>query len=622
MSLFDRIGRSRLTAVAIGLAVILFLAVNVIAGQTLRTARVDLTENELFSVSQGTKQLLADLEEPIHMRLFLSQNLVTSAPQLAAYAGRVRSLLETYADLSGGRITLEVIDPQPFSEAEDRAVGLGINRFRIAGAEDALFFGLAATNSTDGKAEIPVFSPDREAFLEYDLTRLVAELGQPGKPVVAVFDGIGLAGNPMTGMPEQQVLVQLREFFDVRVVAGEVDELPENTRVVLAIHPQDLPERTRYTLDQWVLSGGATMVFVDPFAETQQGPRPGMPAPNPTSDLDKLFAAWGVTYDPEKAVADPASALRTVKRIEGRETEVANYPWIAVREGGMAGSDAVLSQLSTIVMTTAGALGAKDGTELTPLLTASPEAGLVKAADAGSPYGDPRKLIADMEKPEGPIVLAARVAGALKTAFPDGKPEGSAAEGEPLKSLQGTAQLIVVADADMLMDRNWIQRRQIFGQEMAQAFANNGDFVLNAVEQMAGGAALADLRGRGVSWRPFERIVELNRAAEARYLAEEQQLLQKLKDTEAKIRELSQNAPEEGELVSAESAHAIEQFRSELLATRAQLREVQYDLRRDVEQLKTWITTANVGLVPAVVAAFALGFALRRPKRRLPSKDA
>ncbi len=620
MSFVSKFTRQRLVILSIGLAVILFLAINLIASHGMRTARVDLTDQNLFSLSQGSRQLLANMNEPIHMRLFLSENLLQSAPQLASYARRVRAMLDTYADLSNGMILLEIIDPKPFSDDEDRAVGLGVNRFQVNGTGDPVFFGLAATNSTAGKAEIPVFSPNREAFLEYDLTRLIADLGQSGKPVVAMLDGLGLTGSPMAGSQEQQVVTQMREFFDVKLIDGEIDTLPENTRVVMVVHPQSLSDRTLYTLDQWVLGGGATIVFADPHAETQQGPRPGMPQADAATNFDKLFAAWDVGFDPTKAVGDPVYALRTTRTIGNRQVDVANYPWIGVRPDGMERSDAILNQLSSIVLTTAGAFTKKgDDIALKPLLTASDEAGLISTTEAASPFGDPRQLLSSLQKPKDPLVLAARLTGSLKTAFPDGKPEGSDAKGEPLKQLNGRANVILVGDADMLMDRNWMRRQQIFGQTIARAFANNGDFVINALEQMSGGVALADLRGRGISWRPFERIASLEKEAESRYLAKEQALLKRLQDTEAKIHELNKVEREDGNLISPETLAAVEQFRAQMLATRAELRDVQYQLRRDVEQLKSWVTAANVGVIPTIVALLTLIIALRRPSRPIPT---
>ena len=613
--------QSRMVGIAIGLAAILFLAVNVISTNVLRSARLDLTEKSLFSLTEGTRTLLAQLEEPLHFRFFLSENLVQSAPQLSAYAKRVRSVLETYTRRAGGKITLEVIDPRPFSDEEDRAVGLGINRIRLPGVADPLFFGLSVTNSTSGRENIPIFAPDREAFLEYDLTRLVAELGQTGKPVIAILDGLGLSANLQARFPEQQLLSQLKDMYEVELLAGDVDVLPENTRVVMVIHPQNLSDRTAFTLDQWALGGGAMLVFLDPHAETQMGQAPGIPPADAASDFKKLLDAWGIEFDTGKTVADPAYAIRLPREIGGRQVEVQNYPLLMLLADSMERSDATLSQLSNLILTIAGGFRVSRGdVSIAPLLSGSADAGFVETSAAVDRQADPRRLLSAIEKPGHSVILAGRLTGALKTAFPDGRPEGSQASGEARKEIEGQANIILVGDADMLMDRNWIQQRQVFGQLVVEAFANNGDFVLNAVEQMIGGVALADLRGRGISWRPFERILAIENEAELRFRAKEQELVGRLQETERKIREFDTGRGEQadGPLLSEESVQAMEKFRADMLATRAQLREVQHDLRRDVERLKARITMINVGLFPAIVAACALGVSIRRRRRTVP----
>lgn len=624
MSKLNRIPKSRLVAVGAVLAIILYLAVNSLSSTLFRSTRVDLTDGGLYSLSHGTVAMLDKLDEPIHMRLFMSASLHEAAPALSAYASRVRAMLDTYESLSHGKITLEVIDPQPYSEEEDRAVGLGINRISLDGTSDPIYFGLAATNSTNGSANIPVFTPDREAFLEYDLTRLVAELGQPKKPVVALFDGLGLAGNPAAGQEPAQILSMLKETYSVETVGGDVDKLPDNTRVVVVVQPQKLSDRTLYTLDQWVLSGGATLVFADPFAETQAGPQPGVPVENNATDFQKMFDAWGVGFDVKKAIGDPDWAIRTVRNIGGRQAEVANYPWFAIHDDGFDRGDAVTSKLQAVVMTTAGAFTAtgKDST-LKPLMYASADAGLLPAGEAADPYGDPRTLLSKIEKAGGRPVVAARLEGKLHSAFPDGKPKDSATDAAPIKESASAPNVILVGDADMLSDRNWLQKQTVLGRQVAQAFANNGDFLLNAVEQMAGGVALADLRSRTVSWRPFTRIDALERAAEERFLAKQQELTQRIADTEKKLKDASSAGDaKDGELVSSEQAKATESFKSDLLAARAELREVQYNLRADVASLKSWIMILIIGVVPAAVALIALVFALRRPRRPVPVRKA
>ena len=689
----------RLAIAAALLGAVIFVCINLVSAQALRSQRVDLTEQHLYSLSQGTRTLLAELKEPVRFRLFMSSGLTKQAPQLAAFAGRVRSLLDSYVAAAKGNIILEVIDPRPFSEEEDRAVAFGIDGFSGSGGE-RLFFGLAATNSTTGRATIGVFSPDREQFLEYDLTRLVSDLGRRGKPVVALLDGLGLAGNPAVRIPEQQVLVQMKQFFDVKPISGEVEKLPDDTRVLMVVNPQDLPERTLFTIDQWVMGGNATLIFVDPYSENQFDPR-GAPPINPSSTLEPLFKSWGVKFDTTRAVGDPDYALRTERTISGRPVASQNLPWMALRGEALSRDEAMLAQLSAIVVTTAGAFETtKEGVTLRPLIKASDAAGTIDAALAGDRSADPRRLLVSFTKASKPPVIAARLVGPLDSAYPDGlaadkksdeakpdeakpddtkpdeakaddaksdvaksdeakpdeaksnvaktdaaksdeakpdvvkaadanpqaaKPEAGKAEvaksGGALKRSTNPANVILVGDVDMLMDRNWIQQQSLFGQTIAQAFANNGDFVINAIEQMAGGAALSDLRGRGVSWRPFELIQRMEADADSKFRAREQELTQQLRDTEQKLSQLPKAAEGANDVLTADQVKAIDGFRQQLLSIRSDLRGVQFDLRRDVDNLKNWVTAFNVGIVPVTVGIIALGFGLRRPKKPVPKKN-
>ena len=423
------------------------------------------------------------------------------------------------------------------------------------------------------------------------------------------------------GTREQQVLTQMKQFFDVKMVEPEPSKLPEATRVLMVVHPQGLSEKTLYLIDQWVMGGGATMVFVDPNAENQMGPR-GAPPPDASSNLEKLFAAWGVRYDPKRAVADPAFALQTERMINGRPTPMSNLPWIAVREEGMRKDDAIVAQLAAMVFTTAGSFETdKPGVTLRPLVTASSKGGTLPVEDMKDRNADLRLQLVKVARGAASPVIAGRLSGTLESAYPT-RPEGVTAAGEHAAKSAKPVNVILVGDADMLMDRNWVQRRNVMGSEVAQAFANNGDFVINAIEQMVGGMALADLRGRGVSWRPFERIQEIEAEANQRYRAKEQALQEKLKDAEQKLQELGRGGQKGTEVLTPKQVETIEKFRSELLATREELRATQFALRSDVDRLKNIIMAVNVAGVPLLIGVIALLLALRRKNRPLPRKDA
>jgi len=604
MNFLNQIKPKNLVKLSIFLSIIIFFCVNIIINNILGYSRIDFTENKLYSLSDGTKSLLENLKEPIHLRLFISSNLVKDVPQFSTYANRVETILKTYSNLSSGKITIETIDPKPFSDAEDRAVGMGINPFNATEMSDSLYFGLAATNSTNGQKNIPLFSPERETFLEYDLTSLISELSQTKKPVVSIIDNLGLSSDARIGKPEQQILKQMKEMFQVEMINESTNELNENTKVLMVIHPKFLSDETLYMIDQWVLDGGATLIFLDPYAETELSRQQGMPPMNPRSDLKKLLDTWGIKFDNKKAVLDSEFGFRIARKINGRDIQVTNYPWLNIRGDGLNRNDSSLSNLSTIVMTTAGSIeDTNKDPILEPIIRSSNKSGLGDAQKAGNPEGDPRDLLSNIKSENENYVLAGWIKGDLNSSFIDNE---NKRDKQIIKSKK-TSNVLLITDADMLMDRNWLTQRG--------AFANNGDFVLNVVEKMIGGNALSDLRGKSTSWRPFEKIIALEKVAEEKFLIEEQMLAKKLEGMEDKIRNLTQNNDKNSDVLSPETIKAIDGFKAEMMATRSQLRNVKFDLRRDVELLKKWIISLNVAILPIMFAAASLIISLRRKRK-------
>ena len=604
MNLINNIKSKNIIKLSVFLSILIFFSINVITNNILSSARVDFTENKLYSLSNGTMSLLKDLKEPIHIRLFVSSNLVKDVPQLSTYANRVETILQTYSNISNGKITLEIIDPKPFSDAEDRAVGMGINSFNATEMSDALYFGLAATNSTIGQKNIPIFSPERETFLEYDLTSLISDLSQIEKPVISIIDNLGLNADTRIGKPEQQILKQMKEMFQVEKIDENSNKLNKNTKVLMIIHPKFLSDETLYMIDQWILKGGATLIFLDPYAETEISRQQGMPPMNPRSNLKKLLDTWGIKFDDKKAVLDSEFGFRISRNINGRDIQVTNYPWLNIRGEGLNKNESSLSNLSTIVMTTAGSFELiDDKSVLEPIIISSQKSGLGDAQKAGDPKGDPRDLLPNIKSDNKNLTVAGWVKSNLNTSFRDKKNKD---DNQLLKSSK-KSNILLVADVDMLMDRNWLTQRG--------AFANNGDFVLNVMEKMVGGNALSDLRGKSTSWRPFEKIIALEKIAEEKFLIEEQMLAKKLKGMEDKIRNLTQNNDEDSDVLSPETIKAIDGFKTEMMTTRSQLRNVKFDLRRDVETLKKWIISINVAILPIIFAGFALIFSLRRKRK-------
>ena len=392
----------------------------------------------------------------------------------------------------------------------------------------------------------------------------------------------------------------MREMFVVETVNESTNELNKNTKVLMIVHPKFLSDETLYMIDQWILNGGATLVFLDPYAETEISRQQGMPPMNPRSNLKKLLDTWGIKFDNKKAVLDSEFGFRISRNLNGRDIQVTNYPWLNIRGSGLNKNESVLSNLSTIVMTTAGSFEAIDNkTSLEPIIVSSQNSGLGDAQKAGNPEGDPRDLLPNIKKDNQNLILAGWIKSPLNSSFKDKE------ETQILKS-RNKSNILLVSDADMLMDRNWLTQRG--------AFANNGDFVLNVIEKMIGGSALSDLRGKSTSYRPFDKIIALEKIAEEKFLLEEQQLAEKLKGMEDKIRSLTQNNEDDIDILSPETIEAIDGFKAEMMSTRSQLRSVKFDLRRDVENLKKWVIAFNVAILPVIFAGLALIISFRRKK--------
>jgi ABC-type uncharacterized transport system involved in gliding motility auxiliary subunit len=618
------------------LALVAFLAVNILGNQTLTSMRLDVTENRLFTLSQGTRNIVDSLKEPINLRYYFSNKLLAGYPELQTYGVRVRDLLEEYASRSGGQIKLTVIDPEPFSEAEDQAVAFGIRQLPVSEVGDMAYFGLVGTNSVDQEIAIPFFDPGQEQALEYDVTKLVYNLAHPKKRVIGVISGLPIFGKPDPyGRPAQPwtVVPVLREAFDVRELRADVINIDKDIDTLVVIHPENLPEETQYSIDQFVLKGGKAMVFVDPSAENDStAPDPDNPTvlPEHKSDLPKLLQAWGLKLVEGKVAADADAAIRVSYTGNRGPQEIEYLPWLHLEEANLNREDFTTSQLKLINVGSSGVLQRLEGasTTITPLIQTGSNSGLLDA-EAVMIVRDPRGLLENF-KPEGkPLMLAARVTGKVKSAFPGGKvtktsanPGETEGKNEIVKPnhVEESAQavsVIVVADTDMLADSFWLRTQTSMGVRVPTPFADNGNFIVNAIDNLGGNSDLISLRSRGSSSRPFTVVEQIQKDAEAQFRSKERALQEKLQETERKIAELQQQKDQSaGTLMSPQQKAEVEKFKAEMLNTRKQLREVQHDLRKNIEGLGTRLRIMNIGLVPVLLGIFAIVFALMRSARR------
>lgn len=636
----------------IALAIVLLLALNILSSAIFKSSRLDLTENNLYTLSEGTENILSKLEEPVTLRFFFSEKLATGIPSLSNYARQVRELLEEYAALSKGKVKLIVSDPEPFSDEEDQAVQNGLQGVPIDAAGSTAYFGLVGTSATDDKEVIPFFQAEKEATLEYEMTRLVYKLSNPKKAVVGLITALPMSGsgpaNPMMGMqsqtPEWMILNQIKQMFDLRELQKDVDKIPDDIDVLMLAHPKGLSEKTLYAIDQFVLGGGRALVFVDPHAEGEEvirdpnNPMAGFGPKN--SDLKKLLTAWGVELVNGQLAADIESAAR-VSISQGPRPQAIDYVvWLQLQEDNFDSKDFVTSDLKQLAMASSGYLKVKEGvgTTVTPLIQTSNKAMNVPVSRIQF-QPNPMGLLDSYRSGGERLMLAARINGTVKTAFPNGAPDGS---GDTQSSVAGAdphatktapkpagdkkptglteskepINVIVVADSDMLDDKFWVNVQNFFGQRIAVPRNNNGVFVSNAIDNLTGSNDLIGLRSRGNFSRPFEKVKEIQREAEKNFRTREKELQAKLRETEQKITELQrQKGANSSTILSSAQRNEIANFRKEQVKTRKALRNVQHELRKDIEHLGTILKVLNIVLVPIVIILFAIGLNIYRHKK-------
>jgi ABC-type uncharacterized transport system involved in gliding motility auxiliary subunit len=621
----NKFGAATLALVGLGF-VVAVMASNV----WLRGVRLDLTENNLYTLGEGTQAVLEGIEEPINLYFFFSNEATASLPTIRTYASRVREMLEQFEESApDGKLIVNVVDPLPFSEEEDRAEQFGLQGAQIGTAGESVYFGLAGSNSVGTTDRIPFFDWNKEAFLEYDLARLVYNLANTDKTVVGLLTSAPIGGgfNPQTQQPSEAwaIVEQAKQVLEVRTLPSSVLAIDSDVDVLWIVHPTDLDEGTLYAIDQFVMRGGRALIFVDPQAEALAGADPtglGIGAGASSSTLGRLFDAWGVKFDPATVVTDNRYGLAIRG---GFQQPMRHIGLLGLDASAMNQDDPITSGLSSVNVGVAGHFELAEGAtaRLTPLLTSSPESAAMPS-DRFQFLPDPEELLSGFTPSGKEYVLAARLEGPLKSAFPDGAPANEERE-EPIDAALASshlassenANLVLVADVDVLSDRLWVQVQNFLGQRLMTAFASNGDFVINALDNLSGSAALIGLRSRATFTRPFTTVEALRRRADLEFRATEDRLEAELTQTEQRLSEL-QAARSDGNslLMSPEQQAEIQRFLDEQVRIRQELRAVRRNLDADIDRLGNWLKAINIALVPVLLTLFALGVALVRRRKR------
>jgi ABC-type uncharacterized transport system involved in gliding motility auxiliary subunit len=620
---------------------LMFVAANVTSNSWFRSWRLDLTENQLYSLSPGTRTVLNELSEPVELRLFYSRDAAAALPRLQAYAARVREMLQTFSARSHGRVRFVEVNVEAFSESEDDAVEAGIEALRPYQGADPIYFGLTGANAIDDQRTIPVFDPQREPFLEYEITRLIYELENPDRTRVALITSLPIdpaSANDARAGGQSVFGTELGRLLDVTKLEPDFTEIPD-VDVLAIIHPGRLSEQQLYAIDQFVLREGRAFVALDPaslMAQQSGGFDPFNPvAPAPSSStLAPLLERWGVAMAPGVVLdLDNALPVQVQDPATGQPMNAPQPLFFTVPADQLDREDLMTAWLRRGVnFGLSGALTytERDGLEIQPLARTSGNTMRMPAAEAlmrPSPFD-----ILNMWPQAGGRIetIALRVSGNLQTAFPEGAPasevsapqEGAppppaaAEEGEQLTRSAAPAELVIVADADFLADDFYVD------PQSGGAAADNASFALNAIDVLGGSNALVSLRSRAPSLRRMDMGEDMEADAARRIQRRQEELQGELQETEARLAELQARGRGSGfftgdlgaELTPEENAE-IERFRQRVVEVRGELRRTERELRGDIERLEALVVFINIWLAPILIAAGGLFLFWRRQRR-------
>ncbi len=610
------------SVVGVAAMLLILVAINYIAGRAKQ--RIDLTAEHAYTLSPGTKAILKKLDTPVQIRFYVSQSADGMPVFLKTYAQQVDDLLGEYRQNSHGMVQIQKLDPEPDSDAEDSARLDGVEPQALSNGE-RVYLGLSVSQ-LDQKDAIPFLTPERQKLLEYDISRSIARVMTPEKPVIGVLSSLPVMGMgaamPMQeqGEPAWVLIEELKRDYNVKQIEPNATAIPDDVKLLLVIHPKAISDTTLYALDQFVLRGGKLVAFLDPLAALdQQMASQQFSAPPSSSNLDRLMKPWGVSFNATQVLADMDFVARTS---QGRAPAV-----LALTEKAMNQDDIATAETGNLFLVFAGVFSGTpaEGLKETVLLHSSKDSDLVDPMLARLP-GD---AISNSFKPSGTkYPLAIRLTGKFKTAFPDGKPKPAANEPnekkkEPakdetsLKESKKETTVVLIGDSDMIQDRVAVrQLGNAFGQRLFAPANGNLAFAQNVIDQLSGDSNLIAVRSRASSERPFTVVKKLQADAEASYRSKIKELEGSLADMQRKIGQL-QSGKQEGQrfILSPQQQEELANFRKKEAEVRTELKEVRKRLRADIDSLENRIKWVDIAAMPAVVALAGLAFAVVKRRR-------
>ncbi len=602
---------------------VILVAVYVISH--LASARIDVTEERLNTLSEGTRAILKKLDTPVQIRFFASQGKDVDVG-IKTYAQRVEDLLNEYKKAGGKNLEIKKLNPEPDSDAEDAANLAGIEGQMVATGEK-LYLGISVS-MLDSKVALPFLHPNRERLLEYDITRAIANVMTTEKQTIGVMSGLPIFGQPMNPMAMQMgqqrqepwvFISELKRDFTVREVPLSAEKIDADINILVVIHPKAATDAMQHALDQFVLRGGKLIAFLDPLSivESQSMPQQQrfQMAAQGGSNLEKLIKAWGITFESGKVVADMVYKTQ----MGGRGQQPQTIPAVlSLNSAAINTNDVATSQIDSLLMLFAGSFTGtpETGLQQTVLASSSQDSQLIDRFMAEFSGEQATKDFAPSGKNQ---TLALRLVGKFKTAFPDGAPKSGDTNAPAETGLKESAKesaVILVGDSDLLYDNYAAQIANFMGQRLVQPINGNLSLIQNFVEQLSGDNNLIAVRSRATQSRPFDEIRQRQAKAEAKFREKIKEMEKSVQEAQTRLSEL-QRTKESGQrfIVSPEQQAEIDKIRKKQVEVNRELKKVRKDLRKEVDSLENSLKWANILGMPMAVAFTGLSLAFLKRKK-------
>jgi ABC-type uncharacterized transport system involved in gliding motility auxiliary subunit len=620
---------------------VILIAVNVLGG--FLKVRGDLTENQLYTLSPGTKKILDKLDTPVEIRFYYSRDNTSMPVPLRTYAQEIEDLLSEYQQASHGKIQVVKLDPKPDSDAEDSARLDGVQGQTTANnlTGDKIYLGLAVS-CLDAKTQISFLSPERETLLEYDISRAVSSVVNPKKVVVGVMSALPVLGReatPMMMMQRQRgtdpwVFIQeLKQNYTVRDVPISAEKIDADVSVLLVAYPKGITESAQFAIDQFLLRGGKMVALLDPFSfvDSQLSGQEGMMRGETYSaNLDKLLKAWGLTFTANQIVADPSLATKIQRQNNSVDSDITV---LTVSGDNINKSDPLGASTTDLLLPFTGAFSGTPASGLKEevLVSSSPQAGLVDASIVMMGGDGARKFY----KPGNTALpLAIRLSGKFTTAFPNGKPAAAPTPTPtpvpnasptpsatptpvPLKEATNDGVVVLVGDSDFAYDQIAGQAQQVLNQVVFRPNNGNLSLIESSVELLAGDSNLISIRSRASANRPFVVVNKMEASAQEKYQGKIDELETGLTQARQKLSELqSAKQADQKSVLSPEQQVEIKKFQENEAQIDKQLKQVRKELRQEIDSLQNWLKWLNIALMPVVVTGVGLGLAFFKKRSR------